>query len=106
MREGLAEHIVLDLADEGGAAAERSDADDGIGGRSAGAFRRRPHGVIDRRGARLIDQRHAAFVHALRGQKIVLGAGDDVDNGVADAENVVAGSGHKLPRIMRECGAL
>ena len=27
-------------------------------------------------------------------QEIVLGAGDDVDDGVADAEHVVAGGGH------------
>ncbi len=42
-------------------------------------------------GARLVDQRHAAFVHALRDQEVVFGLGDHVDDGVADAEHVVAG---------------
>ena len=94
MGEGAAELVVLDLADEGGTRTERGDADDGVGRRAAGAFGRRPHRLVDCGGARLVDQRHGALVHALRHQEIVLGAGDDVDNGVADAEHVVAGSGH------------
>ena len=98
MGEGAAEFVVLDLADEGGAAAEARHADDGIGGRAARAFHRRPHRLIDLLGARLVDQRHGALVHALRHQEIVLGAGDHVDDGVADAEHVVAGGGHALPR--------
>ena len=57
--EGAAELVVFDLADEGGAAAERRQADDGVGRRAAGNFHRRPHGVIDRLRARLVDQRHA-----------------------------------------------
>ena len=90
--KGAAELVVLDLADEGGAAAEAGDADDGVGRRAAGAFHRRPHGLIDLLGARLVDQRHGALVHAVRDQEIVLGAGDHVDDGVADAEHVVAGA--------------
>jgi hypothetical protein len=94
VREGAAELVVPDLADEGRARAERGDADDGVGGGTARTFGRRPHGLIDAGCARLVDQRHAALVHALRHQEIVLGAGDDVDNGIADAEHIVAGSGH------------
>ena len=51
---------------------------------------RRAHRVVDRLRARLVDQRHAALVHALRDEEVVLGAGDHIDDGVADAENVVA----------------
>jgi hypothetical protein len=92
--EGRAQLVVLDLADEGGAGAESGDADNGIGGRTAGNLDRRTHGVIDLRGARLVDQRHAALAHVVRDEKCVIGAGDDVDNGIAEAENVVANGGH------------
>ena len=86
--------IVLDLADEGRARAERGEPDDGVGGRAARHFDGRTHGLVDRFGARLVDQRHGAFVHALLEQKILLGAGDHIDDRIADAENVVAGGGH------------
>ena len=95
MREGAAEIVALDPAHKGAAAAKARQPDDGIGGRAAGDFDGRAHGVIDRLGARLVDQRHAAFVHALLEQKVVLGAGDHVNNGIADAENVVTGGGHE-----------
>ena len=91
MGKGAAEHVVLDLADEGRTRAERRQADDGIGRRAAGDFDRRTHGVVDRLRARLVDQRHRAFVHALFEQKIFLGAGDHIDDRIADAENVVTG---------------
>ena len=94
MGEGAAELVVLDLADEGRAGAEARDADDGVGGRAARTFHRRAHRGVDRLRARLVDQRHGALVHALRDQEIVLGAGDHVDDGVADAEHVVAGCRH------------
>src|SRR5664280_1767506 len=81
-----------------GVAAEARHADDGVGGRTARAFHRRPHRLINFLGARLVDQRHGAFVHAVRDQEIVLGAGDHVNDGVADADYVVAGGGHALPR--------
>ena len=55
---------------------------------------RRAHRLVDRLGARLVDQRHAALVHALLDEEIVLGAGDHIDDGVADAENVVLQVGH------------
>ena len=53
-----------------------------------------PIASIDRLRARLVDQRHAALVHALLDEEIVLGAGDHIDDGVADAENVVLEVGH------------
>ena len=55
--------------------------------------------------ARLVDQRHAALVHLLLDEEIVLGVGDHVDDGVADAENVVLEVGHENSLWMK-AGAL
>jgi hypothetical protein len=44
-------------------------------------------------------------VHALLDEEVVLGAGDHIDDGVADAENVVLEVGHGETRLM-EGGAL
>ena len=104
VREGAAEFVVLHLADEGRARSEARHADDGVGGRAARAFHRRAHRLVDLLRTRLVDQRHGAFVHALSHQKIVLGAGDHVDNGVADADDVVAGgSSHAFTSL--QCAA-
>ena len=89
--ERAAELIVLDLADKGRSPPRHDKPDNGIGRRAAGDLDRRAHGVIDRLGTRLVDQRHRAFVHALLEQKIFFGAGDHIDNRIADAENVVTG---------------
>ena len=91
MAERAAELIVLDLADERPAPAEARKPDDGIGRRAAGDFDRRTHRVVNQLGARLVDQRHGAFVHALFEQEVFLGAGDHIDDRIADAENVVTG---------------
>ena len=44
----LAELVVGDLADEGGASAERGDAGGGVAGRAAGAFDRRRPSAVER----------------------------------------------------------
>ena len=46
-----------------------------------------------------VDQHHRALVHGVLRQKGVVSRGHDVDNGVADAENVEAGSGHCELRV-------
>ena len=46
---------------------------------------------------RLVDQLHGALAHLLRGEEIVVGARDHVDDGVADAENVETSCGHGIP---------
>ena len=99
MRERLAERVVLHLADEGRARAEARDARDGIRRRAAGNLGRRPHRGIDRLRARLVDQRHRALVHAVLDEEIVLGAGDHVDDGVADAEDIVGGRHRRAPDL-------
>ena len=98
--EYAAERIVLDPPDEGGPRAEARHADDGVGRRPAGNFHRRPHGIVDAAGARFVDERHRPFAHGMTEEEIILGAGDDIDNRIAEAENIVADGGHgiSLPR--------
>ena len=84
-----ADLIVLHLADIGGARTESGDTDDGVGGRAAGHFGRRTHVGIDRCGARLVDQRHAALGHAVRGEKALIGLHQNVENRIADPEHIV-----------------
>jgi hypothetical protein len=90
VREDAAELIVLDLADEGGTPSEARDPDDGVRGRAPGHLDRGPHGVVDARRPRLVDQLHGALAHVLPDEKVVVGARDDVDDRVADAEHVVS----------------
>ena len=94
MAEDLPERIVLDLADKGRARPETCGADNGVRGRPSGHFDRRSHRLIQRAGLRLVDQGHGALAHRVTGEEVVLGAGDDVDDGVADAEHVEAEGGH------------
>ena len=84
-----ADLVVPDLADIGGACAEIGDADDGVGRRAAGHFGRRAHVAVDRRGARLVDQRHAALGHAVAAEEGLVGLHQHVENRIADPENVV-----------------
>ena len=90
-----AEQVVLDLADEGCARPEARQADNGVGGRAAGHLDRRAHGLIDRLGAGGVDQRHPALAHALPEQEILFGAGNDIDDRIADAEHVVTRHCHE-----------
>src|SRR5262249_14204942 len=91
--EAAAELVGFELADEGRAAAEPGDADHRIRRRSSRYLDRRAHSVVDRLRPRLVDQRHAAFAHTMRQQKVVIGAGKDIDDGVADAEDVETSGG-------------
>ena len=84
-----ADLVVLDLADEGGAGAETGKADDGVGAGAAAHLGRRAHVLVDRGGAGLVDQRHAALGHAVAGEKTLVGLHQHVENRIADPENVV-----------------
>ena len=84
-----ADLVVLDLADKGGAGAETGDADDGVGAGAAGHLGRRAHVAVDRGGAGLVDQRHAALGHAVADEKALVGLHQHVENRIADPENVV-----------------
>ena len=97
VREHRAELVLRDLADEAGLAAERGDAGHRVGHRSAGDLHGRPHGLIEL-GDRLgIDQLHGAFAAAVLRQERVVAAGDDIDDRIADADDVVMLHGW-LPR--------
>ena len=101
-----ADLVVLDLADIGGARAEIGDADDGVGRRTAGHFRGRAHVLVDRGGARLVDQRHAALGHAVAAEKGFIGLHQDVENRIADPENVIFCVSHLTSPVcgIERCG--
>ena len=110
-----ADLVGLDLADEGGAGAETGDADDGVGAGAAAHLGRRAHILVDRGGAGLVDQRHAALGHAVAGEKALIGLHQHVENRIADPENVVFCVSHssvlfhgvcaKKPRAARKAAA-
>jgi hypothetical protein len=90
----LAELVVRHLADEAGAAAEHRDARRGVAGRAAADLAARAHLAVKPRRLLRVDQPHRALVEPLGGEEGVVGGGDDVDDGVADAEDVEASVGH------------
>ena len=89
MHVHTADLVVLDLANVGRAGAETGHPDNGVGRRSAGHFHRRAHILVDRCGAGLVDQRHAALDHAVPAKKALIGLHQYIENRVADPENVV-----------------
>ena len=93
-RKMRAELVVLGLADEGAAAAQRGDGGDGVGGRAAGDLDRRAHRRVERLGALGVDQRHRSLVQAVADEEGVVGLRQHVDDGVADADHVVEAFGH------------
>ena len=91
----VAELVVGDLADEGGAAAEGGHARRGIAGAAARGLDRRAH--ERRRAAPIPLARPGAWTPLISfcaDEEVLLGRGDDVDDGVADAEHVEAGFCH------------
>ena len=96
MRIEVADLVIPDFADIGRTSAKIGDADNGVGRRTAGHFSCRAHIPIDRGGAGLVDQRHTAFRHAVRGEKTLVGPHQHVENRVAYAQNVVFCFSHSL----------
>lgn len=94
VRKDLPERVLLDLAHEGRARPEARRADNGVGGRAAGHLDGRSHLFVERLGLRFVDQRHAAFVHPMIDEEIVLGASDHINDRVADTEHVEAEACH------------
>ena len=98
--EDGAELILRDLADERRAAAERGDADHGIGRRAARDLHGRAHFRIQMRDPVGVDQRHVALGQIVFDEEVVLAAANDVDDGIADANDVVLDPGHdEVPRV-------
>ena len=84
----VAERIVLHLADIGAADPERGDADDGVGRRTAGDDARIDAGGVERLGAILVDQVHRALHHILGDQIVVVRVGQNVDQRIAQSQNL------------------
>ena len=87
--EDRAELVVLHLSHIGGARAQRRQPRDGIGRRPARNLARRPHVPVklDRAGG--VDQLHDALLDAVLREKALLDRRDHVDDGVADAHDLV-----------------
>ncbi len=84
-----ADLVILDFADIDGARAKAGDADDGIRRRATGHLHRRSHRVVNRQRPGFVDQRHAAFGHSLALEKLIVGLHQNIENRIADSENVV-----------------
>ena len=83
-----AELVIGDLAEISHLGAEGGGHRAGIAGGAAADFLGRRHGGIQGFRRCGVDQRHGAFVHGVGGQEIVRHRGDDVDNGIADAQDI------------------
>ena len=90
--EHLAELVVADLADVRGPAAEAGDAAHGVRRRAAAHLDRTAQGPVDVQRAIGVDQRHRPLHQVVLVDEVVVGVGDDVDQSVADADDVVARS--------------
>ena len=90
-REHLAQLIALDLADIGGAGAERGQRRHGVGAGAARHLDRRPDAAVQLGHARLVDQRHRALGQIEPLERSIVGLGQHVDDRVAEAEHVELG---------------
>jgi len=88
--ENLAELIARHPADERALATERRNARTGVCNRSSGLFRSRAHRIVNAVCLPRIDQLHESLFHSLVGQKGLVTASDDIDNGIANADHVEA----------------
>ncbi len=103
--KGGAEFIVGHLAQERHARAEAGGHHAGIGGRTAAANGPLRHGRLEPLDAMLVDQHHPALVLVVPAEKRVVHRGQQIDDGVADAENVETGTVHAgTPRARRRSG--
>ena len=89
--EHLAELVVVDLADVGGAAAEAGDTAHRVGRRAAAHLDRRAERLVEVDRAIGVDQVHPALDQPVLDQERVGGVGDHVDQCVADPDDVEPG---------------
>ena len=99
MGEEASHFIILHLADEGGARAERSHTNNCIGGRAARNDVGRAHRLIDGFGLGLTDQPHGAFFELMGDQEIIFCPGENIDNRIAESEHIKLGVGHSIHSI-------
>jgi len=88
--EHRAEIIVPNLAEISRAPAKGPDSGGGIGGRAARELDCGSHRPIESLGRRHVYQDHGPFVHGVFGEESIVGMGDDVDDGVTDADDIEA----------------
>ena len=89
--EHRAEHVVAHPADVGGPTTEGRDARQRVGRRPAGHLGLGPHRGVQLFGALGVDQRHRPPLQRQPVDEGVVLAAEDVDEGVADAEDVEVG---------------
>ena len=88
--ERLAQAVGADLADIAGPTSERGDAGHRVGRRTPGSLDFDLHHVVELVGPFLVDQQHRTLGQALPDDELIGGPGNDVDNGIADSDNVEA----------------
>ncbi len=91
--EHRAELVVEDAAQVGGAAPEAGHPGHRVAGRAARHLDGHAHGRVELLGPLGVDQGHGALHEAVGGDELVGLVGDDVDEGVADPDDVEAGLG-------------
>jgi puromycin-sensitive aminopeptidase len=109
MPEDLAEFVVGDLADERHRQAERREPGRGVGCGPAGDLDRRRHVRIDRAGPISIGEGHGTLVHPVPDDEIVVGLGEDIDDRIADADDVegtIGGGSERSHRARPYAGAV
>ena len=86
-----AEIVAADLADVGGPTTEAGDPAHRVGRRSAAHLHRSPEGAVQLDGPIGVDQGHRALDELVVDEEAFAGVGDDVDERIADADDLVAG---------------
>src|SRR3546814_12333389 len=89
----MTELVVGDLTDEGAAFAGRSHARERVRRRPARYFDRRAHRRIESLGLFGVDQPHRPLGQAFGVDQRVVGAGKNVDDRIADGDDVETGGG-------------
>ena len=94
MGENLAKLVVRDLTDESAFRPQRRQTRQRVRRRAAGNLPRRAHGFVKLMRPSGIHQRHPAPRHAQPFYQRVIARGHDIDDGVADGDDVGSGLGH------------
>ena len=99
MGKGPASLVRGDLAHEGAFSAEARKAGDGVGSRAARHDCRRAHGIVQRLRLLLVNELHRALAQPGLDEKLLVDRSDDVDDRIAEAENVKSMIGHGILSI-------
>jgi len=94
----LPEEIVAHLADIGAVAAQRGEPGHRVARRPARGLDCRSHHRVERLGPGRVDQGHRPFDERFPVEKPVIGVGDHIDDGIADADDIMA--------VLRHLGAM